>query len=122
MFKKLLLCASLLVSSISLANISEAEAAQLAQDIEAGMQIIKNVGGFYLVTISKIPAAQIKTIKTIIATASKSETCVDYRSDDQVHLLVFCGPEGSQEAQGIKQVLEKKGCEVELLEMVYPNE
>jgi 2-phospho-L-lactate guanylyltransferase (CobY/MobA/RfbA family) len=118
MLKKLLLCASLLVSSISLADITEAEANQLAKDIEAGMEIIKSVGGFYLVSISKIPAAQTKTINKIIATASQSELCVDFRSSADEQLLVFIGPEGAQEAKEIKHFLEKKGCVVELLELI----
>lgn len=118
MFKKLLLIASLLVSSISLANISEAEAAQLANDIEAGMQIIQSVGGFYLVSVFKIPAAQTKTINKIITTASQSEFCVDFRSSPEEQLLVFMGPEGAEEAKEIKQLLEKKGCVVELLELI----
>lgn len=103
------------------ADFSEAQDAQLAQDIEAGIQLIQAVGGFYLLTISKIPAAQSKTITKIMKTASQSEQCVDYRSDENNHLLVFCGPEGAQEAKGLQECLTKKGCEVELLELVYPN-
>lgn len=120
MFKKILLCGSLLVGSISCADVSEAEAAQLAQDIEAGMEIIKAVGGFYFVSVSKIPAAQTKTITKILSTASHSEFCVDFRTSPEEQMLVFAGAEGAQEAKELKQLLEKKGCVVELIELVNP--
>lgn len=118
MIKRLLLSLSLFISSMAIANIPEAQAAQLEKDIEARMQLIQAVGGFYLLSISNIPAAQIKTITMIMQTAAQSELCVDYRSDEATHLLVFCGPEGAQEAQGLNELLTKKGCQVELLELV----
>ncbi len=120
MFKKLFLCASLLVSSILLADVTSAEAAQLAQDVEAGLEIIKAVGGFYFISVSQIPAAQTKTIKKILSTAAQSGFCVDFRSSPQEHMIVFAGAEGAQEAQELKLYLEKKGCVVELLELVNP--
>lgn len=122
---RIVLMLSLLIAPLAYAHtpaqlepeLTEQEAAALAEQIEQFMAMVQAAGGFYIVALSNVPVkAQAATIKAI-ETASHHELCCDIIGMPEPHTVIFRTEAGKVEAEKLHNTFSKLGCESELIEM-----
>ena len=118
MLKKMTLLLSLSITFFSLVSFCASENNDNFHGMNGVLELIKSVGGFYLISVGEIPAEHKKEVMALLAQAAKNEYCDDCFSVPEPHTLVYSGTQGAKEAKRIKQLLEEKGCTVEIIEMV----
>ena len=82
------------------------------------MEMIRQVGGLYIVNIETIPAKCKAAVVKALVDAAKSEHCDELFEMPEPHTIVFKGAKGKLEAEKLIKVLEKLSCKAEILELV----
>lgn len=85
----------------------------MAQHVEEFLEMVKQVGGLYIVAVAQMPTHAKMAAFNVMKAAAEHDLCVE--ADPSA--VIFKSVAGKVEAQKLKAALEKLGCTVELIEM-----